>query len=516
MGPLGTLGRCSGTRVHIRYRTSLPIPAALWIRRHCVDGVRRYHYNWRHPERSCDGDVMDKAEIPYLSATELSRLIEAKEVSPVEATEAYLERIDDLDFKFNAYLTVCRSEAMKAAKEAEQAILQGNYLSPMHGIPVAVKDQLWSKGIRSTGGSRFLADFVPDQDAAAIANLKKAGAILLGKANLTEFAIGPPQRFSTARNPWDLDRHTGASSSGSGVATVAFLCATSLGEDTGGSIRFPAAWCGVVGFKPSWGRVSRHGVMRGTWSLDTVGPMSRTVEDAAITLGAIAGHDPKDPYTWDIPVPDYRRALDANMEGIRIGMVTEQINSEVVTPEVREAVVSAIGLLGNLGASVEEVSLPLSRHDMTIFSTIAGVGPALDHYRWIRDRLQDYGAENRVGLLTGSILPAQAYYKAQKLRTLLRQQVLQSLERYDVLALPSVGEPAQTLEEYARHPGRGLPYLQTSIISLASSPAISIPCGISSEGLPIGGRPGADETVLKVAYAYERNTSWHTLRPPTT
>ena len=228
---------------------------------------------------------MDKSSIPFLSATDLSRLIERREVSPVEATEAYLDRIDDLDFKFNAYLTVCRKEALQAAQEAEQAIAQGNYLGPMHGIPVGVKDQIWSKGIRSTGGSRILADFVPDEDATVVANLKRAGAIVLGKTNVTEFAIGGPQRYSTPRNPWNLDTYTGGSSSGSGAATAAFLCATSLGEDTGGSIRFPAGWCGLVGLRPTWGRVSRYGVMRGVWSMDAVGPISRTVEDAAITLG---------------------------------------------------------------------------------------------------------------------------------------------------------------------------------------------------------------------------------------
>lgn len=241
---------------------------------------------------------MNKSDIPFLSASYLSRLIEKREVSPVEATEAYLDRIDELDFKLNAYLTVSRREALTAAREAEEAIGRGNYLGPMHGVPVAVKDQLWTKGIRSTGGSRFLADFVPEEDATVVSNLKRAGAIVLGKTNLTEFAVtGFSHRFSIARNPWDLNSSAGGSSSGSGAATSAFLCATSLGEDTGGSIRFPAAWCGLVGLRPSWGRVSRYGVMKGVWSMDAVGPISRTVEDAAITLGAIASHDSKDPLT---------------------------------------------------------------------------------------------------------------------------------------------------------------------------------------------------------------------------
>ena len=194
---------------------------------------------------------MDKTEIPFLSATELSRLIRKREVSPVEATEAYLDRIDALDFKFNSYLTVCRKQALQAAQDAERAISQGNYLGPMHGIPVAIKDQLWSKGIRSTGGSRILADFIPDEDATVIVKLKEAGTIPLGKTNMPEFAIGGGHQFSTPRNPWNLDTSPGASSSGSGAATAAFLCATSLGEDTGGSIRFPAAWCGLVGLSPN-------------------------------------------------------------------------------------------------------------------------------------------------------------------------------------------------------------------------------------------------------------------------
>ena len=466
---------------------------------------------------------MDKAGIPFLSAAELSRLIETKEVSPVEATEAYLGRIDGMDFKFNSYLTVCRKDALRDAQEAERAIAQGNYLGPMHGIPVAVKDQFWTKGVRSTGGSRILADFIPDDDATVISNLKKAGAILLGKTNLTEFAItGFAHRFSVPRNPWNLDMYTGGSSSGSGAATAAFLCATSLGEDTGGSIRFPAGWCGLVGLRPSWGRVSRYGVMRGVWSMDTVGPISRTVEDAAITLGAIAGHDTRDPYTWNTPVPDYRRALSGDIKGMRVGLITEQIHSELVESEVREAVVKATTVLGELGSSVEEVSLPLTRHAAAISGLLLGVEPGANHREWIRDRLHDYSHDNRVSLLTGSIVPAQLYYKAQKIRTLLRQQVHEALERYDVLVLPTMGKPAQRITDdpviTSKQTSARLPFLLTRTFNLASAPAISVPCGLNSEGLPIGlqigGRAGAEETVLKVAHAYEQSTPWHTMRPP--
>ncbi len=466
---------------------------------------------------------MNRADLPYLSVSELSRLIEFKEVSPVEVTEAYLDRIDDLDFKFNSYLTVCRDEALQAAKDAEQAILQGNYLGPMHGIPVAVKDQMWSKGVRTTGGSRFLADFVPEEDATAVANLKLAGAVLLGKTNMPEFATAPlSHRYSVPRNPWNLDTSPGGSSSGSGAASAAFLCATSLGEDTGGSVRRPAAWSGVVGLRPTWGRVSRYGLMSGIWSMDTIGPISRTVEDAAITLGAIAGYDPKDPYTWDTPVPDYRRALEGNVRGVRVGIIREMLNSEVVEPEIREAIVRATTVLAELGASVEEVSIPHTGFANFISTGPLSVETASKHSRWIRERLQDYGHDNRIGLLTGSIIPAQYYYKAQKLRVLLRQQVHEALEKYDVLALPTSGRPAQVIAEdqpiTSKAAAPRLPFMLNNAFALANCPAISIPCGFTSGSLPIGfqlgGRPDGDGMVLKVAHAYEQATSWHTMRPP--
>jgi aspartyl-tRNA(Asn)/glutamyl-tRNA(Gln) amidotransferase subunit A len=465
---------------------------------------------------------MNTADLPFLSAADLGRLMAQKEVSPVEVTEAYLGRIDDVDFEFNAYLTVCRTEAVKAAREAEQAILRGEYRGPLHGIPVAVKDQFWTKGIRSTGGSRILADFVPEEDATVIAKLKQAGAILLGKTNLTEFAItGFSHRFRTPRNPWNLEMYTGGSSSGSGAATAACLCATSLGEDTGGSIRFPATWCGLVGLRPSWGLVSRYGVMRGVWSMDTVGPISRTVEDAAITLGAIAGYDPKDPSTWQTPVPDYRQALDGNLTGLRVGIITEQVHSPLVEPEVREAVLKATAVLSERGAVLEEVSLPMTQHAGIISSVLLSAESAINHREWVRTRLHDYGHDNRVSLVTGSILPGAYYYKAQQLRELLRREVLTALQTYDVLITPTAGKPAQPIEDdppiTSKATTARLSFLLTRPFNLANTPALSVPCGFSAHNLPIGmqiaGRPGGEATVLKVAHAYEQQTPWHTRRP---
>ena len=467
---------------------------------------------------------MNRADIPFLSVAELSQLIERKEVSPVEATEAYLDRIEDLDFMFNSYLTVCRKEALKAAGEAEQTILQGGYRGPMHGVPFAVKDQLWTKGIRTTGGSRILMDFVPEEDSTPIAKLKEAGAVLLGKLNMTEFAVtGFTHRFSTPRNPWNLEISAGGSSSGSGAATAAFLCATSLGEDTGGSIRRPAAWCSLVGVRPSWGRVSRYGLLGGVWSMDTVGPVSRTVEDAAITLGTIAGHDPRDPHTWNTPVPDYRAGLNGEVKGMRIGVVQELVNNDHTTPEVRGAVVKAASVLGELGASVEDVSIPLTAHANAIFAPLLAVEPAMSHRKWIRERLQDYGHDNRIGLLTGSIIPAQVYYKAERLRSMIRDQVLEAMEKYDVLLAPTGGRVAPPLQDdppitSKQEVGR-LKTMFAATFNLANAPALSVPCGFSSEGLPIGlqvgARPGEDGVMLKVAHAYEQATPWHTMKPPT-
>jgi len=466
---------------------------------------------------------MNKSELPFLSAGDLSRLIQSKEVSPVEATEAYLDRIESLDHRFHSYLTIMREQALADAGQAEQDIASGQHRGPMHGVPVAVKDQFWSKGVRSTGGSRILADFVPDEDATVIAKLRKAGAVVLGKTNMTEFAItGFSHRYSTPRNPWDIDTYTGGSSSGSGAATAAYLCATSLGEDTGGSIRFPAAWCGLVGIRPSWGLVSRYGVMQGVWSMDTVGPISRTVEDAAITLGAIAGHDSKDPYSSTEPVPDYRQSLGGDLNGLKIGVITEFMESDLVEPAVRQSVSNAIATLGELGATVEEVSIPLSMDAGVASAVLLAVEPALAQQDWIKDRIQDYGHDVRLLLLTGSLLPAQAYYKAQKLRTLLRQQVLDSLEKYDVLVLPTSGKGAQLREEdppiTSKETAGRLAFLFTRIFNLASCPAISVPCGFDDRNMPvglqIGARPRAEETIFKVAHAYEQATSWHTMRPP--
>ncbi len=470
---------------------------------------------------------MQQSEIPFLSASELARLIESRQVSPVQAAEAYFQRIAEVDGKLNSYITVTRDHALEAARRAEAEIAAGNYRGPLHGLPVAVKDQFNTAGILTTGGSTILREFVPDEDATVMARLKEAGAVLLGKLNMSEFAMADIYNhpYGTPRNPWDLARNPGTSSSGSGAATAAFLCATSLGEDTGGSIRGPANFSGLVGLRPTYGRVSRYGVMGGSWSMDTVGPISRTVEDAAITFQAIAGHDPKDPYTWDVPVPDYRAALTGDISGLRVGVIGERMDAPNLDPEMRDAVSAAIGTLGELGADSREVSIPLAPSAGALSMTIIGVEWANLHRPAFEPNLAQMDYNNQIRFLTGGVIPAHAYNKAQKLRTLLRQQVLAALEEVDVLALPSGIGPAPPVEsmpgiQSQEHALAGLNarISFTGPFNLAGVPAISVPCGFTDSGLPLGlqivGRPFAEETLFRVAHAYEQATGWHTRRPP--
>ena len=470
---------------------------------------------------------MDKKELPFLTASQLSRLIETKEVSPVEATEAYLDRIEAVDPKLNSYITVTGEQALEAARQAEHEIATSLHRGPLHGVPMAVKDQFNTAGIRTTGGSSILKDNIPDEDATVITNLKKAGAVMLGKLNMSEFAMAEIYNhpYGTPRNPWDLERNPGTSSSGSGAATAASLCATSLGEDTGGSIRGPANFSGLVGLRPSHGRVSRHGVLGGSWSMDTVGPISRSVEDAAITIQAIAGYDPKDRYSWNVPVPDYRQALTGDIQGIKLGVVQERMDSPDLDPEFRDTVAKAISALGELGASSQDVSIPLAPKAGALTMSILSVEWSNLHRPLFEPNIDELDHNNKIRFLTGSVIPAQFYYKSQKIRAVLRQQILDALEQVDVLVLPTGPVTAPPVEsvpgvQSKEHALTGLAgrISFTGPFNLAGTPALSVPCGFSSSGMPMGlqivGRPFAEETVLRVAHAYEQTTEWHNRRAP--
>ena len=470
---------------------------------------------------------MDKSQLPFISATELASLIKSREISPVEATEAYLERIPQVDGKLNSYITVTSERAMADARQAEQEIVSGKYRGPMHGIPIGIKDQVYTKGILTTGGSTILKDFVPTEDATVVTKLNEAGAVLLGKLNMSEFAMGDAfeHPYGRPHNPWDLSRNAGTSSSGSGAATAAFLCATSLGEDTGGSIRGPASFCGLVGIRPSWGRVSRHGVLGASWSMDQVGPISRTVSDCAITLAAIAGHDPKDGYTWDIPVPDYLADMSGGVQGLKIGVITERVEGDAVDPQVRDLVLKAIAQLGELGAVVSDIEIPLIAQSAAISTAVTYGDVSGVHREGIDQRLKEYDYNIQLRLLTGAILPAQAHQKAVRLRHMIRQQILDALDQVDVLVMPTSSIPASTLPEKAGVESKAA-FMEmlggrrsfTAPFNLANVPALSINCGFTCEDLPVGlqiaGKPFDESMVFRVAHAYEQATDWHTRRPP--
>ncbi len=381
-------------------------------------------------ERVLMADVQ-RSDIPFLSVAELGKLIQARDVSPVEATEAYLERIGRIDGRVNSYITVCADEARRAAQAAEREIAAGRYLGPLHGIPVAVKDQFDTAGIRTTYGSALEWDHVPGDDAVVVAKLKEAGAVLLGKLNLSEFALGESFHHpgGQPRNPWDLSRNPGISSSGSAAATASFLCATALAEDTGGSTRIPAAWSGLTGLRPTWGLVSRRGVAGVSWSMDTVGPISRSAEDCALTFQAIAGHDPEDPYSWNAPIPDYSEEIQGGIDGMRVGVLREKVSEGGLTPEVRQVIESAVAQLGELGATTREISVPIVENAGAVSKCITDMDGAAVHYERLKTRIAEYDHNTRVRLLTAILTPAQAYYKAQKVRTLIRQAVLDGAGR---------------------------------------------------------------------------------------
>ena len=464
----------------------------------------------------------------YLSATELGEKIASGEISSVEATEAYLERIAQLDGNYASYITVTAERAREDARRADAEIAAGNQRGPLHGVPVAVKDQFDTAGILTTNGSTILGENIPDGDATIMTRLKEAGTVLLGKLNMSEYASGDAFRhpYGRPRNPWDTRRNPGTSSSGSGAATAAFLCATSLGEDTGGSIRGPAAFCGLVGIRPTLGLVSRHGVFGASWSMDTAGPISRTVTDCAHTLAAIAGHDPSDPQTWDVPVPDYAAALDGNIRGLKLGIVTERVHTDANDPEVRDAVIAATETLGGLGAEVSDVSLPLIVNSSEISYAIISSDAAMLNWDIIStEQLRELDHNNQVRLLMGSIVPAKAYQKAMRLREALRQQILAALEEVDALIMPASSVPSTLIPEttglgtkadvIAGFKGRrGF----TAPFNLANLPALSINCGFTASGLPIGlqiaGRAFDETTLFRLAYAYEQATDWGERRPP--
>jgi aspartyl-tRNA(Asn)/glutamyl-tRNA(Gln) amidotransferase subunit A len=466
-------------------------------------------------------------ELAFRSAADLARLIRAGEVSPVEVVQAYLSRIDRFDGALRAYVTVCRERALDEARAAEAARGRGGQLGPLHGVPFAVKDQFDTAGVRTTSGSRLHALRVPAHDATVVARLRAAGGILLGKLNLTEFALGGTLTypFGQPRNPWAPTRETGGSSSGSGIAAAAALAAATLGEDTGGSVRSPASWCGAVGLRPTWGLVPRSGCIPVAWSMDAPGPLTRSVEDAALLLSIIAGPDGRDP--WIRPAAsDPRGDLERGARGLSVGVVHELVAGADTEPEVGAAVRGAAETLRGLGAAVADVSLPLVPRAGAVFMALADSEAAAWHHPTLATRGDEYDAGTRRRLIAAALLPTTLAQQAGRARAAIRAEVLDALERFNVLLAPTAPTaappiagaraPIRSRGEAARRFFNRRSY--TTPASLAGVPALSLPCGFTASGLPIGlqliGRRFDEATLLRAARAYERATDCGGRRPP--
>ncbi len=464
---------------------------------------------------------MSAQELCELSVSGAAELIGAGKLSPVELVDAHLDRIERTEPALNSFITLLADDARAQAVEAEREIRSGTYRSPLHGIPVGLKDLYYTRGVRTTVGSRILREFVPDYDAAVTERFRESGAILIGKLQMHEFALGAPHD-GPAHNPWDIDRITGGSSGGSGSAVAAGQCMAALGSDTGGSVRIPSALCGIVGLKPTFGRVSRYGVYPLASSLDTVGPMTRTARDAALVMNAIAGYDGRDPSSARAPAEDFTDSLDRGIVGVRIG-IPDEFFYDVIDPEVSEAICDAAGVLSGLGASVERTSIPALNHSLAISGAILATEAAEVHAAHIREQSDQIGADVLARLRLGALTPATDYIRAQKARSAFNEQLGQAMERHDLLLAPSVPTGAPRIDEThldvagQRVNAPSLMSRLTRPFNLCGYPTVSVPCGFTRLGMPIGmqiaGRPFEDAAVLRAAHAYEQATEWHTRKP---
>jgi aspartyl-tRNA(Asn)/glutamyl-tRNA(Gln) amidotransferase subunit A len=458
--------------------------------------------------------------LAFLTIVELAAALRRREVSPVEVTQTCLDRIGALDGRVNAFITVTADLALERAKAAESDLIAGRDLGPLHGVPVALKDLYATRGIRTTGHSKLLLDWLPDEDSTVTALLARAGSVPLGKLAMHEFAFGTPGfdlPFPPARNPWDTDRITGGSSSGSGAALAAGLCYGAMGSDTGGSIRSPASLCGVAGIKPTYGRVSRFGVLPLSWSLDHAGPMARCVADCALLLQAISGHDPRDAASSTAPVPDFSARLGRSVAGLRLGVPRDWLNEgSGIDAEVRAAFEEALAVFERLGARLQTVdSQPFIRSRAA--NTIIMIAEAYTyHERTLRERPQDLSQGVRSRAREGAFISAADYVDAQRARSVIAARVDGILRDVDVILSPAVPRPAERFDEQDPDARYAMPSF-TPPFNLTGLPAMSIPCGFSSNGLPIGlqiaGRAFEEDTVLQAAHAYETATDWHRRHP---
>ncbi len=461
---------------------------------------------------------MRSDELADLNVATLSAMLRARDVSSVEIVEAYLGRIAAHDERLGSYITVTADGARAAAANADREIAAGTWKGSFHGIPIGLKDNIYTKGTRTTGGSKVLADFLPDFDATVWAKLSAQGAILLGKQNLNEFAYGG--LVKPCRNPYDADRLPGGSSAGSGAAVAARLCAAAVGTDTSGSIRIPAAQCGCVGVKPTYGRVSRYGVIPLAYTMEHVGPITRTVRDAAMMMNIIAGPDPRDSTASREPVPDFTSNLKMGAKGVRIGVIREFTTN--LADDVSRLFQNALNMLRDLGASVDEVSIPEIEVGALINATVTSVEAFDYHERWLRQRRDAYGKDTRVNLEAGMMIPGIDYFRAQRGRARLLASVLRALKEHDVLVTPGVAAGAIRAADFARLGPRSadIGYRDqlrfTQPFDSTGQPALVVPSGLDREGLPASiqfvGRPFDEASLFRIAAAYE--TTRGPFKPP--
>jgi len=460
---------------------------------------------------------MSAAPLPTLA--EAGSRIAAGELSPVALTEAALARAAALNDRLCAFIEITADRARKSAARAEREIAGGRRRGPLHGIPYGLKDIYDAAGLRTTAHSRLLLDNIAGEDAATTARLEAAGMILIGKLATHEFATGGPAwdlPFPPARNPWNPAHFTGGSSSGSGAAIAAGILPLAMGSDTGGSIRLPAAYCGTVGFKPSYGRVSRRGVAPLAYSLDTCGPLTWTVEDAALALQVLAGHDPRDPGSADVPVPDYRLGLRRGVAGLRIGYARDFNPDAGVGAEQATALDATAQALAALDAEIVEVRLPPNDHFQAVCRTISHSEGFAIHRADLRRRPQDYARVTRERLMLGAFITAEQYVQAQRLRRILTARVDALFEHCDVLLTAVIPGPAPLLEETDDGPWRKQQPI-SSVFNVTNHPALALPCGLAGNGLPLSaqfvGRAFDEAMVLRVGHAYERAAGWVERRP---
>ncbi len=479
-----------------------------------------------------------------MKVKELSEKLARKEIASVEITESYFKKIEKLNPKLNCYLTLCKESALKTAKESDERRSKGKTLGPLDGIPIALKDIFITEGVKTTCASKILENYNPPYEGTTAAAFKKAGAVLLGKLNMDEFAMGSSNEFSAfgpVKNPWNLDCIPGGSSGGSAAAVAADLCVAATGTDTGGSIRQPAALCNIVGLKPTYGRVTRYGLIAFASSLDQAGPMTKDVTDAALMMNVMAGFDPMDSTSLNVPVPDYTASLTKPINGLKLGIPKEYF-IDGIDSEVKQAIEIAAKKYETLGAKVETISLPHTKYAVPAYYIIAPAEASanLARYDGVRfglrtpkpedlldlyekSRTFGFGPEVTLRIVLGTYVLSTGYYdayylKAQKVRTLIKKDFLEALQKVDAILTPTAPTPAFKIGEKTDDPLKMyLSDIFTIPVNLAGLPALSLPCGFSKAGLPIGmqliGKHLGEEKLFQIGFAYEQATEWHKRRP---